>query len=290
MAFEIPATRSNTLQAALYVVATPIGNLSDITVRALQTLSGVDLIACEDTRVTGKLLAHFSIRTKMIAYHDHNSAKQTPAILDALAQGRSVALVSDAGTPLVSDPGYRLVEAVLIEDYKVIPIPGASSPIAALSASGLPNDAFLFSGFLPPKQAARKRRLEALSEISATLVFLESPKRLIACLEDCIHVLGGTRKGVVAREITKLYETFSRGSLEELAHNFALHGTPKGEIVLLVGPPGEKLIDEEEIDARLTLLLKTRHVGQAAEILAAATGLKKRDLYQRALVLKKDPT
>ena len=214
------------IESALYIVATPIGNLGDITLRALNILQNVDAIACEDTRVTGKLLKHFDIKTKMIAYHEHNAEKQSPHILAMLGEGKSVALVSDAGTPLVSDPGYRLIKDAIAQDYKVVPLPGASAPITALSAAGLPNDAFLFAGFLPPKQAARRARLEVWAETQATLIFFESPRRIAATLQDAAHVLGSARQAVIARELTKLFETFRRASLEDLAALYAEEPTP----------------------------------------------------------------
>lgn len=274
------------LESALYIVATPIGNLADISLRALQTLAGADLIACEDTRVTGKLLQRYAIKTRMIAYHDHNATKQTPAILDALEVGKSIALVSDAGTPLISDPGFRLIKDTTAAGYKVIPLPGASSPIVALSAAGLPTDTFLFAGFLPPKTKARQNRLETLASIPATLIFLESPKRLAGCLADCRDILGAEREAVVGRELTKLYETFSRAALGELAAEFAQAETPKGEIVLIIGPPNEKPIDPQMIDAALKDLLETHHIKEAAAIAAKQWDQPKRDMYQRALALK----
>ena len=274
------------IEAALYVVATPIGNLGDITLRALNVLQNADAIACEDTRVTGKLLKHFGIKTKMIAYHEHNAEKQSPHIMAMLGEGKSVALVSDAGTPLVSDPGYRLIKDAIVNECKVVPLPGASAPITALSAAGLPNDAFLFAGFLPPKQAARRTRLEAWAQTPATLIFFESPRRIAATLQDAAHVLGRERQAVVARELTKLFETFRRASLEELAALYAEEPTPKGEIVLLIEPAGERDVDIESVDEELLELLKTLRVKDASEQLSRETGLPKRDLYQRALVLK----
>ena len=280
--------RPKPLEPALYIVATPIGNLSDITLRALQTLAGADVIACEDTRVTGKLLQRFSIKTRMIAYHDHNAAKQSPRLLSTLENGQSIALVSDAGTPLISDPGFRLINDVLDAGHKVIPLPGASSPIVALSAAGLPTDAFLFAGFLPPKKAARIARLTQLADIPATLVFLESPKRIAGALADCEAALGGERDAAVGRELTKLYEAFSRGSVSELAAQFAQDDAPKGEIVLMIGPPVKKSIDQEMIDSDLRALIKIHPIKEAASLLSKQLGLPKRDLYQRALTLKEE--
>lgn len=274
------------IEAALYIVATPIGNLGDITLRALNVLQNADAIACEDTRVTGKLLKHFGIKTKMIAYHEHNAEKQSPHIMTMLGEGKSVALVSDAGTPLVSDPGYRLIKDAIAHDQKVVPLPGASAPITALSAAGLPNDAFLFAGFLPPKQSARRTRLEVWAETPATLIFFESPRRIAATLQDAAHVLGGSRQAVVARELTKLFETFRRASLDELAASFAEEPTPKGEIVLLIEPAKPRDVDIESIDDQLLELLHTLRVKDASEQLSRETGLPKRDLYQRALLLK----
>ena len=274
------------IESALYIVATPIGNLGDITLRALNVLQNADAIACEDTRVTGKLLKHFGIKTKMTAYHEHNAEKQSPHIMAMLGEGKSVALVSDAGTPLVSDPGYRLIKDAIANDYKVVPLPGASAPIVALSAAGLPNDAFLFAGFLPPKQAARRARLEAWSQTQATLIFFESPRRIAAMLQDAAHVLGGARQAVVARELTKLFETFRRASLEDLAASFAEEPTPKGEIVLLIEPAKQRGVDIESVDEELLDLLRTMRVKDASEQLSRETGLPKRDLYQRASMLK----
>lgn len=278
--------RAKPMEVALYVVATPIGNLGDITLRALQTLAGVNLIACEDTRVSGKLLQRYQISKQLIAYHDHNATKQGPSIIRSLERGEAVALISDAGTPLISDPGFRLINDVLEAGFKVIPIPGASSPITALSASGLATDNFLFAGFLPPKKVARRKRLETLASVDTSLIFLESPKRLSACLIDCAEVFGDARIGVVAREMTKVYETFSRGSLRKLAQSFGEGDTPKGEIVLLIGPPGERQIDETAVDEQLTTLLKTHRLKDATEMLAGETGLSRRNLYQRALKIK----
>ncbi|MEP6356275.1 MAG: 16S rRNA (cytidine(1402)-2'-O)-methyltransferase [Hyphomicrobiales bacterium] len=287
--FIDPASlRAKPLESALYIVATPIGNLGDITLRALQTLAGANMIACEDTRVTGKLLQRFSIKTRMVAYHDHNAAKQSPRMLSTLENGQSIALVSDAGTPLISDPGFRLINDVLEAGHKVIPLPGASSPIVALSAAGLPTDAFMFAGFLPPKKAARMARLTQLADIPATLVFLESPKRIAGVLTDCVDALGSERDAAVGRELTKLYETFSRGTVSELAAQFARDDTPKGEIVLMIGPPVEKTINQDVIDRDLRDLLKTHQIKEAASLLSKQLGLPKRDLYQRALALKEE--
>jgi 16S rRNA (cytidine1402-2'-O)-methyltransferase len=270
----------------LHVVATPIGNLGDVSLRVLQTLAGADVIACEDTRVTRVLTARYGITTRLFPYHDHNAEKQRPKLLALLSEGKAVALVSDAGTPLVSDPGYRLVNAVLEAGHAVIPIPGPSAVLAALVASGLPSDAFLFAGFLPPKEVARAKRLATFAGTPATLIFFESPQRLAASLAAMASVLGGGRKAAVARELTKTFETIRRDTIEGLATRFAAEAPPRGEIVVLVGPPEEHPPAGEDVDALLTKLLETRSVREAATEAAAKTGLKRRDLYARALALK----
>jgi 16S rRNA (cytidine1402-2'-O)-methyltransferase len=280
--------RVRPLSPGLYVVATPIGNLGDMSLRALQTLAAADLIACEDTRVTRILTDRYGISTRLTAYHDHNAERQRPKILAALADGRSVALVSDAGTPLVSDPGYRLVNAAIAAGHAVVPVPGASAVLAALVASGLPSDSFLFAGFLPPKTAARKKRLAALAATPATLIFFESPQRLSASLADMADVLGGGRSCVVARELTKTFETVRRDSLAALAEQLASGPPPKGEIVVLVGPPEETVPAAEDVDALLVELLQDHPVSEAAAEAAARTGLPRRDLYRRALDLRKE--
>jgi 16S rRNA (cytidine1402-2'-O)-methyltransferase len=275
------------LVPGLYVVATPIGNLRDVTIRALAVLAGGDLIACEDTRVTAKLTRHYGIDTALTAYHDHNAAEARPRLLAALAEGKSVALVSDAGTPLISDPGYRLVREAAEAGHLVVPIPGASALLAGLAVAGLPTDAFTFAGFLPPKTVGRRKRLAELLSARGTLVFYESPHRVAEALADMAEVLGGERDAAVARELTKLYETVRRGTLTDLATAFAGEPEPKGEIVILVGPAAKAPpLGDQEIETRLAALLTTDSVGGAASALAAETGLPRRDLYQRALALK----
>jgi 16S rRNA (cytidine1402-2'-O)-methyltransferase len=273
------------LPAALYVVATPIGNLGDTTIRALATLAAADIVACEDTRVTSVLFRHFGIATRLMPYHDHNAALQRPKILAALAEGKVVALVSDAGTPLVSDPGYRLVGEVQAAGYDVVPIPGASAVLAALVASGLPTDSFLFAGFLPPKTTARRKRLAELGAVPATLVFFESPQRIAATLADMSAELG-RRDAVVARELTKTFEQVRRGPLADLAVAYAEEPTPKGEIVVVVSPPEEEATSAIEADRILISLLEEKSVSVAAAEAAEITGLPRRELYQRALALK----
>ena len=274
------------LAPGLYVVATPIGNLGDMTLRALETLAAADLIACEDTRVTAVLLRRYAIGTRLVAYHDHNAARQRPKLLAALGEGKAVALVSDAGTPLVSDPGYRLCSEARAAGHAVVPIPGASAVLAALVVSGLPTDAFMFAGFLPPKSAARRKRLVEIAAVPATLVIFESPQRVAASLADMAEVLGATRRAAVARELTKAFETIRQGSLAELAATFAGEPTPKGEIVVVVAPPEARAVSGDEADRLLAALLKEKPVGDAAAEAAAMTGLPRRDLYRRALALK----
>ncbi|MBB5753872.1 16S rRNA (cytidine(1402)-2'-O)-methyltransferase [Prosthecomicrobium pneumaticum] len=280
-AFEAPP-----LAPGLHIVATPIGHLGDVTLRALATLAAADLIAAEDTRVTRILTGRYGIETPLTAYHEHNAEAARPKILAALAEGKAVALVSDAGTPLLSDPGYRLVEAVLEAGHAVVPVPGASALLAALVAAGLPTDTFLFAGFLPQKTAARRKRLGALASVPATLVFYESPHRTADALADMAAVLGGERRAAVARELTKAFETVRRDTLAALAARFAGEPAPKGEIVILIGPPVEAAPEAEDVDALLVRLMGTLSLKEAAAEAAARTGLPRRDLYRRALALK----
>lgn len=278
---ELPAPP---LQPALYIVSTPIGNLGDITVRALQTLAAADMIACEDTRITGVLLNRYGIRTTMLPYHEHNAERQRPKILSALAEGKAVALVSDAGTPLVSDPGYRIVQDVLEAEGTIVPIPGASAMLAALVGAGLATDTFLFAGFLPQKKGGRSQRLADLRPVPATLIFYESARRLSASLGDMADHLGADRPAVVGRELTKRFETFERGSLADLKDRFEV--PPKGEIVVIVGPPTDKPVDDTDIDELLVAALQNSSVSGAAGSVAKATGQNRRALYKRAMELK----
>jgi len=268
----------------LHIVATPIGNLGDITVRALETLSSADLIACEDTRVTAKLLRHYGIHVPTVAYHDHNAARRRPELLEALAQGRMIALVSDAGTPLVSDPGYRLVRETIDAGHPVTALPGASALLAGLAIAGLPSDTFLFAGFLPPKTVGRRKRLETFVAVPATLVFYEAPQRLAESLADMAAVLGD-REAVVARELTKRFEERAGDRLAGLAARYAQSGPPKGELVVLVAPPGDEAPGEEEIETTLRRLMETESVSRAAALAADATGLPRKELYRRALAI-----
>ncbi|WP_176082559.1 16S rRNA (cytidine(1402)-2'-O)-methyltransferase [Martelella sp. HB161492] len=286
--FEISGRKldARPLAPGLYLVATPIGNLGDITLRALETIAAADILACEDTRVTRKLIDRYVIRARPFAYHEHNAEEAGEKLLAALREGRSVALVSDAGTPLVSDPGYRLAIRAIAEDLPVFPIPGASAPLAALVGAGLPNDAFFFAGFLPSKDKARRDRLAELGAIPATLIFFESPHRIAATLAAAADVLGGERPATVCRELTKTHEEFSRDTLGLLADAFATRDV-KGEIVLVIGPPLPRQAPaEEDVDALLKRLVAEMPAGKAASEAAQMTGLARRDLYQRLLTLK----
>ena len=269
----------------LHLVATPIGNIEDITLRALAVLQGADVIACEDTRVTAKLLTRHGVATPMLAYHDHNAERVRPLLLERLRQGEAVALVSDAGTPLVSDPGFKLVRAAIAEGLPVTALPGPSAALAALVLSGLPSDRFLFAGFLPPKSAARRRELAELARVPATLVFFEGASRLAAALADMAAVLGD-RPAAVARELTKIYEEVRRGRLGELAAHYEAAGPPRGEIVITVAPPEEAPAQEgEALDAQLEAALGEMSLKDASAAVSAATGLPRREVYARALAL-----
>lgn len=272
-------------KGALYIVATPIGNLGDMTYRAVETLQSVDLIACEDTRVSAKLLQHFDIHVPTLSYNDHNGSKQRPKLLEKLASGQNIALISDAGTPLISDPGYKLVEDAHAKHIPVIPIPGASSIITALCACGLPTDQFHFAGFLPTKSKARQDAIASLSGIPSTLVLLESPKRLVSSLADLLNGLG-ERQAVIARELTKRFEEMRRGSLHELLAQYEQEDTPKGEIVIVIAPAQAPSWNEHDINQLLSSAMKTCSTKEAAAKISQQTGLSKSDLYQRALALK----
>ncbi|OCP23401.1 MULTISPECIES: 16S rRNA (cytidine(1402)-2'-O)-methyltransferase [unclassified Ensifer] len=275
------------LDVALYLVATPIGNLGDITLRALETLAGADVLACEDTRVTRVLLDRYGIVNRPYAYHEHNADEVGPRLLAALGEGKSVALVSDAGTPLVSDPGYRLAQLAIEAGYRVVPIPGASAPLAALVGSGLPNDAFLFAGFLPTKDKAKRDRLQELATVPSTLLFFESPHRIAATVAAAAAVLGENRKAAVCRELTKTFEEFRRGTLGELKAFYEGCGAVKGEIVFVIGPPDAPPEPEAaDVDALLTRLIADMSTGKAATEAARQTGLPRKELYDRLLELK----
>jgi 16S rRNA (cytidine1402-2'-O)-methyltransferase len=271
------------LEAGLYIVATPIGNLGDVTHRAADVLRRCDVIACEDTRVTQKLIRHLGISKPLWRYDDHSAPKDRARLLEAMRE-RAVALVSDAGTPLVSDPGYRLVRDARAAGIPVTSLPGPSAPVLALTLSRLPNDRFLFAGFLPPKDKARGEVLTELAGLRATLVFFETAPRLAKSLAAVGEILPG-REVAVARELTKLHEECHTGSAQELAEHYSAH-PPKGEIVLLVGPPPEEKASAEDADALLREALASQKPSQAAAAVAKATGLDRKALYARALELK----
>ena len=275
------------IEPALYIVATPIGNLRDMTIRGLETLAACDVIACEDTRVSRKLLTHYGIRSRLVTYHEHNADRQRPYLLETLAAGKSVALISDAGTPLLSDPGYRLVADMLAADHRVVPVPGASAMLSALVGAGLPTDQIHFAGFLPHKAGARDRKLMDLATVPGTLVFYESPRRLDATMAAMALALGGAREAVVARELTKKFEEFRRGSLSELAEFYADADAPRGEAVVLVGPAVETEPDEADIDAMIRTGLEAgQHIKQLSADIAMRIGLKKNEIYKRAQEIK----
>ena len=275
------------LPGGLYLVATPIGNLGDISLRALETLAAADVIACEDSRVTRKLIEHYGIATQLTPYHEHNAAEARPRLLARHADGQSVALVSDAGTPLISDPGYKLVRAACAAGHAVTAVPGASAVLTALSAAGLPTDRFFFEGFLPPSQAARQRRIAALVSIPASLVLFESGPRLPAALADLASTLG-SRDAAICRELTKLHEEIRRGPLDELARHYAAGGETRGEIVIVVAPPRGGGKNADDIDELLRRALARVSVKDAVGEVAFATGRPRREVYQRALALTKD--
>lgn len=276
------------LAAGLYLVATPIGNLGDITLRALQALAGADLIACEDTRVSRKLLEHYGIATPTTPYHEHNAAAARPALLKRIADGGAVALISDAGTPAISDPGYKLVREAREMGLAVTALPGASSVLAALVASGLPTDRFLFEGFLPAKAMQRRSRIAELSRFPASLVLFEGGSRIAATLSDLADVLGD-REAAICRELTKLHEEVRRASLPTLAAHYAGDAETRGEFVIVIAPPGETEAPQaEDVDALIRAALARVSVKDAVGEIVAATGLPRRDVYQRALELAKE--
>jgi 16S rRNA (cytidine1402-2'-O)-methyltransferase len=278
-----------TLAPGLHLVATPIGNLGDITLRALETLAGADLIACEDTRVTRKLTEHYGIATRLSSYHDHNATEALPKLLQRLEDGGAIALVSDAGTPLVSDPGYRLVVAAREAGYPVHTVPGASAVLAALTLAGLPTDKFFFEGFLPPKSGARRARIALIARIPGTLVLFESGPRLAETLADLADALGN-RQAAVCRELTKLFEEVRREDLPTLAAHYAGDAETRGEIVIVIAPPDEdaQAPADDEVDRLLRQTLERASVKAAVAEVAALTGRPRREIYQRALILGKN--
>jgi 16S rRNA (cytidine1402-2'-O)-methyltransferase len=274
--------------SGLYLVATPIGNLGDITLRALEVLAGVDLIACEDTRITRRLTERYGISAQLKPYHEHNAAEMRPKILARLAQGASIALVSDAGTPLISDPGFKLVREVCAAGLNVVALPGPSSVLAALSVAALPTDRFFFEGFLPPKQAARRARLTELARFDATLVLFESGSRVQDTLADLASIMGA-RDAAICREMTKLHEEISRGALSELAQSAATLET-RGEFVLVIAPAaeGSQVMTAEDVDILLRDRLAQDSVKDAVAHAVEVSGRPRREIYARALELAKE--
>ncbi|NEO73609.1 16S rRNA (cytidine(1402)-2'-O)-methyltransferase [Moorena sp. SIO3H5] len=271
----------------LYVVGTPIGNLQDMTFRAVEILQSVDLIAAEDTRHTGKLLHHFQIKTPQVSYHEHNHDQRLPELLNRLGQGNTIALVTDAGMPAISDPGYKLVKAVIEEGISVVPIPGATAGITALSAAGLPTDRFVFEGFLPTKGQSRKKRLDSLKEEPRTLILYEGPHRVLNTLRDLANCLGENRRIVLARELTKLHEEFWRGTIGDAIAHFT-HLEPKGEFTLIIGGASQQkpMLSKAELEAQLTeIMAQGVSRSQASRQLAKLTQLPRRELYQLALTI-----
>jgi 16S rRNA (cytidine1402-2'-O)-methyltransferase len=284
------AAEAEPLPAGLYVVATPIGNLKDVSFRALSVLAAADAVLAEDTRVTKTLLAHYGITTPLVSYHEHSNDAVRERMLHRVREGQALALVSDAGTPLVSDPGYKLVQAAIAEGLPVTPIPGPSAILTALVVSGLPTDRFFFEGFLPPRSAARKTRLAEIAGIPGTLMLFEAPHRLPEMLADAAEILG-ERQAVMARELTKMFETVRRGTLPELAEYFAAEGPPKGEIVVLIGEATKAMQAAETnavLDDRLRAALAGHSIKDAAALVAADLDLPRREVYARALTLAKE--
>ncbi|MGH6876573.1 MAG: 16S rRNA (cytidine(1402)-2'-O)-methyltransferase [Rhizomicrobium sp.] len=275
------------LSPALYVVATPIGHARDITLRALDVLRGCDAIAAEDTRATARLLAIHAISRPLLTYNDHNAPRIRPAILDRLSRGERIALVSDAGTPLVSDPGYKLLRDALAAGAKVEAIPGASASLAALVLSGLPTDRFLFAGFLPPRGAARRTTLEELKAVQASLVLFEAPHRLAETLRDMTEIFGA-RRAAVARELTKIHEEVRRDDLAALAKFYLSNAAPRGEITIVVGAPEPAPPDLRRADLLLDRALPFMPVRAAADLIAEALNIPRRAMYARALSRKRN--
>ena len=287
VAGKLGAEAATDLPAGLYITATPIGNAADITLRALEVLHGCDLIAAEDTRVTAKLLAIHGIAKPLTAYNDHNAMRERPNLLARLRQGARIALVSDAGTPLISDPGFKLVREAIADGLAVHAIPGASAVLTGLALAGLPTDRFVFAGFLPSKQGERRSVLEELKNIRATLVFFESAQRLDASLSDMAEVFG-VRTAAVARELTKLHEEVRRGLLGELSAHYAKQGAPKGEVTLIVSPPHDVQADMGRIDSALDKALEFMPLRAAVDLVAETLKAPRRTVYERALEKKND--
>ena len=278
---------SERLPSGLYLVATPIGNLLDLSLRAIEVLQNVDVIACEDTRITSKILNRHNIKTDMRTYHEHNATRVRPAILSKIKQGGAIALVSDAGTPTISDPGYKLVKECIESGIEISSTPGANAAITGLLLSGLPTNRFLFAGFLSPKTNQRRNELEELANVSATLIFYESAKRLAKTLKDMVEQLGD-RPAAIARELTKYHEEVRRNKLSVLTSHYLNTGAPKGEIVIVVGPPLKKTPpSEKELDDLILAQLQTLSVRDTTAKIALETGLPKQKIYAQALRLHK---
>ncbi|QTA80900.1 Ribosomal RNA small subunit methyltransferase I [Desulfonema limicola] len=277
-----------TQKGKLYIVATPIGNMDDITIRAVKTLENADIIAAEDTRHTARLLSYHNIGTKLISCHEHNEAQKSGELVKRLEIGDSVALVSDAGTPLVSDPGYRLIQAALEKDIQIIPIPGVSAAITALSASGLPTDSFTFSGFPPKKSGKRLSWLEDLKNVSHTLIFYESPRRIMDFIQEIIEIMGD-RYAVLSREMTKVYEEFIRGSLSEILDILKTRDSIKGECTLLItGNQNNDTVSMETLAAEIekALILENRKISEISKTISKKYGLSKNIVYEQALIIQ----
>jgi len=286
---KIEQQSSSVLPCTLYLVATPIGNLADITQRAISVLGHVDIIAAEDTRHSQRLLSHLNIKTKLLAYHEHNEDRITPKLLDDLASGKSIALISDAGTPLISDPGYRLVTQAHDRGITVVPVPGVCAAVAALSAAGLATDAFTFEGFPPAKQGARLHFFERFVQQNRTMIFYVSCHRIIDTLKDMITVFGDSRRVTYAREITKTFETIKRMNLSELVDWVeADENQRKGEIVLVLEGAEVETVESENVDQYLSILLAELPVKQSVNLVVKMTGKNKNDVYRRALEIKND--
>lgn len=284
-AWLLPDSKTGALPAGLYLVATPIGNMGDISLRALDVLAAADAVLCEDTRVSGKLLSYFGLKKKLDIYNDHSDDSVRAKVVQRIESGEALVLISDAGTPLVSDPGYKLVQDARAAGVMVTSIPGASAPVTALQLSGLPSDAFSFIGFLPSKSGARQTLLQKWADVPSTLLMFETAPRLIAALND-INVVIGARRVAVVREITKMYEEVRCDTPQELAAHYEQHGAPKGEIVLVIEPPADVVYSDEDVDALLREALKEQGTKKAAAAVSEKTGLAKSDLYERALALK----
>jgi len=288
MSESIPAAQ----KGVLYIVATPIGNREDITVRALKILRDVDLIAAEDTRKSGKLLSHYRIKNRLVSYHEHNEKKRTPELVGQLLEGTSIALVSNAGTPCVSDPGYRLVAAAVANNIPVIPVPGPSAVMTAMSAAGLPTDSFVFIGFAPKKKGKRTKLLAELAAEPRVLIFFESPRRILAFLEEVVSYIGD-RPAVLAREMTKLHAEFIRGSVSEILETLEAKPEIKGECTLLVGGcQKEKAVGRAVVKAEITTALEKQKGGLAdiAKTIAQKYGLSKKEVYEMALAVRDQKT